>query len=97
MSDTTDEIFLIQARVFHQMSPQQRFQLGLQMIADGCLILENRLRRQMPDSPDSERMAKRFEQLYQHDLSPNDLAACLEGLKHYWQQRTDSDKNPGSE
>ena len=87
MPDTSDEMFVIQSRLFNRMSSERRFELGLQMIADGCLILENRLHRQMPESSNSERQAKRFEQLYQNDLAPAELAACLEGLKRYWQQR----------
>ena len=83
-------MFEVQSRLFCRMSPAQRFELGLQMIADGCLILENRLRRQMPESSNSERKAKRFEQLYRDDLAPAELAACLEGLKRYWRQREPS-------
>ena len=88
MFDTSAEAFQVQAHIFNQMSPVQRFKLGLQMIADGCLILENRLRQQMPDSSISEQKSRRFEELYREDLSAEQLAACVEGLKAYWQQQS---------
>ena len=87
MRDTSEEAFQVQVRVFSRMSPQERFQRGLQMIADGRRIVDNRLREQMPDSTYAERLAKRFELIYREDLSPEVLSACLEGIKNYWQGR----------
>ncbi len=84
MSETIDKI---QAQIFQQMTPQQRFQLGMKMIEDGFKIMDWRLQREMPESTLSERQAKRFEQLYASDLSPEVMRTCLKGLKRYWDER----------
>ena len=87
MSDTLPEIQALQRQLFLRMSPQQRFDHGMQQIKDVRRIAENSLRQAHPEASTPELKVLLLERYYGHELSPETLAACAEQMYHYWQQR----------
>lgn len=85
MSDSSVASLQLQTLIFYQMSPAKRFQCGLQMIDDGCRIVDNSLYAQDPTCSMSELRVKRLYRLYGQDLSADVLEACSKGIRRFWQ------------
>lgn len=87
MLDTPEEMLQMQRQIILKMSPEKRFQLGIQMINDIKKLAENSLKLEHPKATQAELKRLLFRRYYGQDLPIKDLEACSSQLLTYWQKK----------
>jgi hypothetical protein len=83
MTDTPDFIYKKQFEIIFSKTPKERFLMGFEMIESVKRIVENSIRREMPNISDIDLRVSVFKRYYQNDFTPPQLEKIAAALFAY--------------
>ncbi|MFN0200239.1 MAG: hypothetical protein ACKVTZ_01890 [Bacteroidia bacterium] len=79
-TNTPEHIRKLQCKLILQLTPQQRGQMGMEMVKMARLAVENRIKKEYPHSSAAEQKAEIFRCIYKNDFSPEKMEKIMAAI-----------------
>lgn len=82
-TNTPDSIRKLQCKLIHQLTPQQRGKMGMEMIQMGRLAVENRIKKEFSHFSLAKQKAEIFRCIYKNDFSPEKMNKIMFAVENF--------------